>query len=145
MPSVLQQGVMDLALREHRLVRAWPRGAPYKCFAPLIEPPFLSKNQIREMAKEAGLTEPRLYAMGFPHNNCGGFCIKAGQAHFKLLLEKLPERYAEHEAEERAFRERENKDVAILRDRRGGSVRPLTLEEFRLRVEAKKATDEEEW
>jgi hypothetical protein len=91
---------------------------------------LLSKADVLAALKLAGIAPPRLYAMGFPHNNCGGFCIKAGQAHFKLLLEKLPERYAFHEQQEQELRKLLG-DVSILRDRRGGKVRPLTLAEFR--------------
>ena len=37
------------------------------------------------------------------------------------------------------------KDVAILRDRRGGTRTPLTLRTFRERAEAKGDVDTEEW
>lgn len=40
---------------------------------------------------------PRLYTLGFMHNNCGGFCVKAGQGQFKMLLDNFPERYRWHE------------------------------------------------
>jgi hypothetical protein len=69
--------------------------------------------------------------MGFQHNNCGGFCIKAGQAHFARLLHKMPERYAFHEEQEQKFRREKGKDVAILRDRIGGDTKPMTLQAFR--------------
>ena len=36
-------------------------------------------------------------------HNCGGFCVKAGLAHFKHLLEKLPHVYAYHEERERGY------------------------------------------
>ncbi len=68
--------------------------------------------------------------------NCGGTCIKAGQAQFHLLLQKLPEHYEEWERQELSLREHLDKDVSILRDRRGGVTKALTLEAFRLRLEA---------
>lgn len=40
--------------------------------------------------EEYGIAEPRLYGLGFPHNNCGGACVKQGLAGWATLLEKLP-------------------------------------------------------
>lgn len=49
----------------------------------------------------------------------------------------MPERFAFHEQQEREFRAMLGRDdVTILRDRRGGGSRPLTLEDLRLRAEA---------
>lgn len=121
---------------EHRFERAKPRWEPWQLSAPLCEPPLVDKDEMLAILEFAGIAPPRLYAMGFPHNNCGGFCVKSGQGQFKLLLEKMPERYAYHEAQEQAFRERIGKDVAILRDRRGGTTKPMTMRQFRERVEA---------
>jgi hypothetical protein len=113
--------------------------------APLCEPPYLSKADVRRWAAAEGLPPQRLYQLGFPHANCGGFCIKAGQAHFRHLLKVMPERYAYHERREQEFREFLGKDVAILRDRRGGESRPLTLRALRERVEAGGQCDLWEW
>jgi hypothetical protein len=73
--------------------------------------------------------------MGFAHNNCGGFCCKAGQGSFARLWDEMPERYLWHEAKERDIRDFLNRDVSILVDRRGGGTRrPLTMEAFRRRM-----------
>lgn len=117
----------------HRLTGVQERLAPWVVRSPLIER-GLWKEQVLAMVEAAGLRLPRLYDMGFPHNNCGGFCIKAGHGHYKLLLEKLPARYAEHELKEAAFRRFTGKDVAILRDRRGDETKPLTLRALRERL-----------
>lgn len=111
------------------------RMAPVKVRAPLLEQ-GIWKEQVYSIVEADGLVLPRLYKMGFSHNNCGGFCIKAGQASFALLLENLPERYAAHEAKEEAFRAFIGKDVSIMRDRRGGVSKPLTMRAFRERHEA---------
>jgi hypothetical protein len=129
----------------HRLDRLRERLAPWVVEAPLCDPPYLDKQVMLGMAREAGLPIPRLYEFGFAHNNCGGFCVKAGQAHFRLLLEKLPEVYAFHEGKEQEIREFLDKDVAILRDRRGGKSRPMTLREFRERIQGGEACDPHEW
>ncbi len=105
---------------------------PYRCEAPLMWNPILMfKQQQFDILAADDIKLPRLYRMGFMHNNCGGFCIKAGQAHFARLLHKMPERYAFHEEQEQQFRHETGKDVAILRDRVGGSTKPLTLKDFR--------------
>jgi len=49
----------------------------------------MMKDEMMAWLVREGIALPRLYGLGFSHNNCGGFCIKAGQANFKLLLEIL--------------------------------------------------------
>ncbi|MBI2060656.1 MAG: hypothetical protein HYT87_12875 [Nitrospirae bacterium] len=119
----------------HRLDRLRKRCAPFRYEAPLCEAPYLTKTQMLDLLKIEGIKPPRLYEMGFPHNNCGGFCVKAGQAQFRRLLTVLPERYAFHEKREQEIRAFLQKNVSILRDRRGGKSEPLTLKDFRERVE----------
>lgn len=146
----------------HRFERLEPRKLPYVYKAPMCEKPYMDKDQMLEVLKADGIEVPRLYGMGFPHNNCGGFCVKAGQGAFKLLLEKMPERYAEHEAKEEEFRQFIGQDVAILRDRRKSVRResigvdpedssrddeipaavPLTMKELRERVHCGGPVDE---
>jgi 3'-phosphoadenosine 5'-phosphosulfate sulfotransferase (PAPS reductase)/FAD synthetase len=129
---------------EHRLVKARPHWTPWTLIAPLCEPPLHSKAHWQKELLYRGIAIPRLYSMGFPHNNCGGFCIKAGQAHFANLFKQLPERYRWHEQQEQDLRAYLGKDVAILRDRRGGKTRPMTLRTFRERVAAGDF-DKHEW
>lgn len=129
---------------EHRYTKAKGYWEPWRCEAPLIEHGILFKSVLMDMLADEGIDPPALYALGFPHNNCGGFCIKAGIGHFKMLLDKLPERYAYHEAKEQEMRDYLDKDVAILRDRSGGKVRPLTLRELRERVEAQQTMPDED-
>ena len=121
----------------HRYERLAPRKLPFIYLAPLATESSLmiDKEAMLAEMKADGIKVPRLYGMGFAHNNCGGFCIKAGHGHFKRLLEELPERYAEHEAKEEELRQYLGKPVAILRDRSGGKVMPLPLAEFRKRVQ----------
>lgn len=118
------------------------RKLPYVYKAPLIEPPFLSKPDMLETLRASGIKPPRLYEMGFPHNNCGGFCIKAGQAHFKLLLRNFPAKYRFHEEMEEEFREFIGKDVSILRNRIGGAFKPLTLKQHRENIEKAQPIEE---
>lgn len=105
--------------------------------APMTDSPWMTKEMVLDWVRQAGIEPPRLYALGFAHNNCGGFCVRAGQGHFINLLRQLPGVYAWHEGEEQKLREYLGKDIAILRDRTGGKTRPMTLREFRERIEAK--------
>lgn len=121
---------------EHRLARLRAAAPERRWEAPLMWEPALDRGAVLDAVKALGLRLPRLYEMGFSHNNCGGFCIKAGQGVFAKLLLVMPDRYAYHEAKEQELRSLLG-DVAILRDRRGGTVRPLTLTELRERAVSK--------
>lgn len=119
---------------------------PWRVEAPMMHEPIWDKCRMMEELKATGIALPRLYKMGFPHNNCGGFCVKAGQAHFAHLLKMMPERFAFHEAAELAVRAQTGKDYSILNDRRGdGKKKTLTLEMLRLRVESGEDFDRDDW
>jgi hypothetical protein len=115
----------------HRFERAIEPWKPYELRAPLLDPPYVQKAEILDAWKERGIKPPRLYDMGFAHANCGGACVRSGQAQWALLFREDPALYLEWEAEEEVTRQMLDKDVAILRDRRFGKVRPMTLREFR--------------
>lgn len=129
---------------EHRLHRLRARKPQWKIEAPMCDAPFWDKCHMMEELTKIGIAPPRLYGMGFPHNNCGGFCIKAGQAHFAHLLRVMPERFAFHEKQEQAMRDTLG-DVSVMKDRRGGKATPLTMRQLRERVEAGEAFDRHEW
>jgi len=130
----------------HRLHNTRSARPDRKWEAPMCEPQYLSKEQMNRWGESEGLKVQRLYEMGFPHANCGGFCVKAGIGHFLNLLKHMPERYAFHENKEQEIRKELGKDVAILRDRSGGKVRPMTLKELREREQAKDCNlDRDEW
>lgn len=128
----------------HRLETFRKRVAPWSVEAPMCDEPFMSKDDVRSWLAANGIELPRLYKLGFPHNNCGGACVKAGQAQWKLLLAHFPERYDGWELWEESMRETVG-DHSILRDRSGGGSKPLTLRNFRLRVEAQQTFDQHEW
>jgi hypothetical protein len=121
-------------LRPRRAVDGW------KYEAPLCSEPWLAKWDIMQLMRAEGLDPPRLYSLGFSHNNCFGFCVKAGHAHYRHLLRTLPDIYAFHEKREQEFRAYIDRDVSVLADRRGGGgKRPLTLRAFRERIEREAA------
>lgn len=130
---------------EHRFIRAKARWAEsgWTAAAPLCDRAH-DKSDAEKWLKEIGIRRPALYDLGFPHANCGGGCVKAGIKHFSHMLKVLPESYRDWENREQEMREYLGSDVSILRDRRGGSVRPLTLRELRLRHD-EIPMDDEDW
>lgn len=119
----------------HRIPGIERKWAPWRVDFPLTRPPYSDNDDLKAEARSVGLEPPRMYDLGFVHNNCGGACVKAGQAQWAHLLRVFPDRYASWEAYEQAMRA-EHGDIAILRDRRGGVTRPLPLTVLRQRIEA---------
>jgi len=128
----------------HRFERAKKYWEPWQVESPLIDT-AITKKEMFDALKNNGIESPRLYGMGFPHNNCGGFCVKAGQAHFKNLFKHLPERFLEHEKKESELRCYLKKNVTILRTSIGGRRVLLPLRELRRRIEEGGEIDEHEW
>jgi hypothetical protein len=131
----------------HRYERLRVRKLPWKYEAPLTEgPPYYSHQKGMQMLQTAGIQSPRLYGMGFHHNNCGGFCVKAGQAHFRLLYEQMPERYLYHEQRERILINENPKLRPFLKKRINGKDVYLTLQEFREKyLIPRKPIDDLDW
>jgi hypothetical protein len=130
---------------EHRLKTIQQRMGKYECQAPLCWPPFETKSDLKQELADLGIPLPRLYSLGFAHNNCGGFCVKSGQAQFAKLLEHFPDRYAYHEQMEEKFRQQTGKDVAIMRKMINYERKPMTMKQFREWVQAGKSYDVHEF
>lgn len=130
----------------HRVEAARKHWAPWQVDCPLTRPPYLWKQQILDLFRERGIEPPRLYGFGFQHANCGGACVRGGQAQWSLLLRVNRTRYLEWEAEEEQSRAELGKDVSILRDRTGGTTHPLPLAVFRERIERQPSLfDPDDW
>lgn len=119
--------------RAPAITKLW---APWHVETPLTAPPYVDKREIDAELRRRGIEPPRLNRLGFPHNNCGGACPRGGQAQWARLLKIFPGRYATAEAHEQHMRQLLGKDVAMLRDRTGGTTKPLPLTVLRRRVEA---------
>jgi len=130
------------AHRMESIQKAW---APLDVEFPLCWEPWLDREATHQLVRDAGLALPRLYDLGFAHANCGGFCVKGGHAQFRHLLKTFPERYAEHERQEQEMRDYLDKDVSILRDRRHGKTKPLTMRQLRENEEASDQGDLLDW
>lgn len=94
---------------------------------------------------DAGIERPRLYRLGYMHNNCGGFCIKAGHAHYLNRLRQQPERFAYDAMMERKLRDYlGSKEVTVLKDRRGDGIKKaLTFDQFAASITAQTELDYE--
>lgn len=115
--------------RSPAIERNWD---PYVVVQPMMWRPFLYKQDIIEDLRQSGINPPRLYAMGFSHNNCGGCCVKGGQAHWVNTLKQFPERFKEVEEFEIHMGEMLGKDVSILKKMEKRVVRNLKLSELRV-------------
>ena len=115
--------------------------APYEVKFPLTWPKYqhLRKDDLLVWSRAEGLEPPRMYDLGFSHANCGGRCVRAGQAHWLHLLEVWPDRYADAEAFEQRIRAQLGKDVAHLRASHAGKSHPLTLAQLRRRADIRAA------
>lgn len=76
------------AHRQEAIVRNWK---PYKVEMPLIDNAIDNNAVLRKY----GIRQPKLYDLGFAHNNCAGRCVKAGQGHYKHLSEQMPDVFQE--------------------------------------------------
>lgn len=128
----------------HRCERITEGNKPFTVEYPLIED-GVDKVQCFDELKASSIEAPRLYAMGFPHNNCGGFCVKAGVSQFVALRRHLPDRFEHHADKEQEMRDLLGRDVAILRDRRGGETKPMTLHQLAARMDAGERFPGDEW
>lgn len=120
---------------EHRAKKCSEFWKPYKVEFPLLSEPYLSKEDMCIWVENLGVKRPRLYNMGFSHNNCGGFCVKAGQGHFYNLLKQMPERYAYHESKQEELFLTLGKRVPFLRKIKNKEMVYLSLKEFREQIE----------
>lgn len=109
---------------------------PYSVLFPLCDKPFIPYSQYFDIVNKLGIKPPKLYSMGFTHNNCGGFCVKAGKAHFKNLLDKMPDRYIYHEKEEQKLIEFLSiQGKGLLKTTKDGVRSYITLKQFRETLE----------
>ena len=92
--------------------------------------------RISKWLEERGIEQPALYGEGFQHNNCGGFCVKAGIGQFAHLYNTFPQVYNAHARKEQEFREFLGKDVSILRSNANGERKNLTMAALRDRIDA---------
>lgn len=137
-----ERGILVVGIgadEKHRMKAIEENWSPYKVEAPLVEKPT-SKEQILDVLDDYGIDPPRLYELGFPHNNCGGFCVKTGQAQMALLLKTFPDRYKWHENEQEKLFGKIGSH-GFIRRTVNGEVQYLSLRQFRELLEAGEKPD----
>lgn len=124
---------------EERLDRARERWCPQQVRSLLIDYkifPGEAEKLVRKYVDEI----PELYKLGFPHNNCGGMCVRAGQGQFARLLETRPEFYAQQEARnlwaEQQIVLKGGKPRGFIRVVRNKRTTYMNMRQFRLWIEA---------
>lgn len=149
MDSIIYVG-MDWT-EEHRLNEMRRQKPHWRIEAPMIDEPIWDKCRMVDEARKISLLIPRAYELGFPHNNCGMRCVRAGISHFVHLLKVLPDKFYEWENDEQeTIRELTERGISsawfsILKDRRGGVTKSMTLKELRLRVESGEKLTRHDW
>lgn len=92
--TILYFGIgWDEMHREDAIKKNW---APFDVQMPLIDEVINNEDVLNLY----GIRKPRLYDMGFAHNNCKGRCVKAGQGHYKNLLLKDEKTFQEVKEQE---------------------------------------------
>lgn len=126
---------MDMSEQDRleRAQRNWDRPV-----VSLINEYLVWRPEWPRMFEKYGITIPRLYLQGYEHNNCGGFCCKAGMVQFERLYRNNPDRYAYHEEEMiRVMDEIGPTAKPFLRQYTDGEIQYLTLKDFRVHLENK--------
>lgn len=118
--------------RELSIRLNWQKNG-YNAIFPIIDKPYINKNNLMALCEKMFGFIPEMYTKGFKHNNCHGACIKAGKKQWLLLLNTYPDVYKQWEDCERELRASTGKNIAILRETKKGVKGLITLEEFRLR------------
>jgi hypothetical protein len=126
----------------HRLERLQKRMSPYIYRSILVERGFFVP---KDYSERFGIRKPRLYDYGFAHNNCGGFCFKAGLGQFKKLWEILPERYMENEIMEQIILDTIPSTRPFLSKQVKGERIYITMRQYREEYLEKSTCSEDEF
>ncbi len=122
---------------EDRLTRAQANWAPQEVCSLLIDYK-ITPGDATKLVQKYVPTLPRLYGMGFPHNNCGGMCVRAGQGQFARLPEMRPQFYAEMEDRNEWAKSQLPRARGFIRVVRGKRTRYLSMKQFREEVQSGK-------
>lgn len=126
---------------QHRLVGVQTRMLPYVYRSLLVENGVIVPKNYSE---RFGIKPPRLYSWGLGHNNCGGFCVKAGLGHYKALYTANKERYIQFEQEEQAVYDSIGKTFPFIAKTSKSVKEYITLKQYRERyLETDSVTDSE--
>ena len=136
-PTILVGFGPDECDRVERLVRSRP---DCNFDFPLRWEPRMWACGVKNYVLDWGIENlPRAYADGMGHNNCNRNCIKGGISYWSLTWKDDLDGYLYHESREQDFlamlRNRGRKEHTILKDRRGGKTKNMSLYQLRLELE----------
>lgn len=106
----------------------------YDCQYPLMWQPWATYSTVIDEVKKSGIEMPAMYLLGFSHNNCGGFCVKAGLSHYANVLKTMPEKYLQYEKEEAEVYEHIGAVRPFLRKMVDGITEYITLKQYRKHI-----------
>lgn len=135
--TILHVGITAHEIDRMAAIRANYTRMGWRVEAPMADDMTLTRDVLMEECRRRFGFVPRLYEYGWSHNNCGGACIKAGQKEWARLLRFIPDVYAWWENNEQAIQPLLAQPMTILRDRTGGTTKPLSLRTFRERMRAR--------
>ena len=85
----------------------------------------------QKVVSDWGIKPPRLYSYGFPHNNCGGRCVRQGNSEWIRLLKHFPDRFKEVSDWEQEKQKGEKAATHAITEIRINGVRtPLSLQDL---------------
>lgn len=87
---------------------------------PIIYNPFLE-------VESWGIEIPLMYRQGYNHNNCGGRCFKQGIGAWMLTRDTRPDEFMDMAEWENRQQKTLKTNHTIIRDQRGGKVKPYPL------------------
>ena len=117
---------------EHRLTRSKRYWLPYQVESPLMEPPFLGKDDMISQLRELGILVPELYEVGVPTQQLRRV-LHQSRSPLSESTPVFPEKVQECEEKEQEMRDLLGQDVTILREQVKGEKRTLTLKVLRER------------
>lgn len=142
--------VLGFDWTESHRVKAMQESHPtWSIRAPMTEPPYWDKCKMQREAEALGLPIPSAYVQGFPHNNCGRRCVRAGISHWVHLYRVDKPAFMDWAHEEQLtmedFKARGITPLTMLKDRRGGETNSLSLMQLVERIESGEKFRTDEW
>lgn len=135
--AILYVGITWDEGREDEIRERWK---PWTVEFPMCDAPFITKKDMIRETLAKGLEVSRAYTEGYPHDNCGGGCVKAGISQWVHLYKTRVEVYRMWATGEKEAQEEIGEPYSILRDRRNGDTRPMSLMELEKRILANDPT-----
>lgn len=124
---------MDISESE-RVERAAKRWSPRPVISLLAEW-SIYRPDYEKILQRHNIKPPRLYGLGFSHNNCGGFCVRAGTKQTLNLLNTFPDRFAYHEDQQERLLAELPTALPHLKEFQDKQPVYLTLRQLRERAE----------